>query len=163
LAIVPAVPTVAIDVYNAQDIANPHQGPGFPWTLVLSPHERQALDWLRRSTAPDAIVQVEPFVRDAGTWAYVPAFAERRMAAGLPISMIPLRPYREAADKVRNIFKNGSAADAYATATLMDVDYLLVGEPERRAYAAGVARIAERPDLFAPVFSNDAITVYRVE
>ena len=163
LAIVPAVPTVAIDVFNAQDISNPHQGPGFPWTLVLSPDERQALDWLRGSTSPDAIVQVEPFVRDAGTWAYVPAFAERRMAAGLPISMIPLRPYREAADKVRHIFENGSAADAHATATLLDVDYLLVGDPERRAYPAGVARIAERPDLFAPVFSNDAITVYRVE
>ena len=163
LAIVPAVPTVAIDVFNAQDISNRHQGPGFPWTLVLSPEERQALDWLRASTSPDAIVQVEPFVRDAGTWAYVPAFAERRMAAGLPISMIPLRPYREAADNVRHIFETGSAADAHAMATLMAVDYLLVGDPERRAYPAGVARIAERPDLFAPVFSNDAITVYRVE
>ncbi len=94
-AIVPALPTVAIDVFNAQDISNREQGPGFPWTLVITSEEREGLDWLRANTPADALVQVEPYVRDAGTWAYVPAFAERRMAGGLPISMIPLQPYRE--------------------------------------------------------------------
>jgi hypothetical protein len=163
LAIVPAVPTVAIDVFNAQDIGNRTEGPGFPWTLVLSPEERQALDWLRTGTAAEAIVQVEPFVRDAGTWAYVPAFAERRMAAGLPISMIPLRPYEAASERVRlGIFQNGSAPEAHATALALNIDYLVVGHPERTSYAEGVRRIAERPDLFAPVFSNDAIQIYRV-
>lgn len=164
ITIVPALPTVAIDVHNAQDIGNRTQGPGFPWTLVLSPSERYALNWIKRNTPADAIVQVEPHVRDAGTWAYVPAFGERRMAGGLPISMIPLRPYQQASHSVRSgIFENSSVEDAHAMAQGLDIDYLLVGEPERRAYSAGVARIAGRPDLFAPMFANDAITVYRVE
>jgi uncharacterized membrane protein len=164
VAVLPALPTVAIDVYNAQDIANRAEGPGFPWTLVLSPAEREGLNWIRANTRADAIVQVEPFVRDAGTWAYVPAFAERRMAAGLPISMIPLRPYRQAVESVRlGIFQATKAEAAYAMARSLGVNYLVVGQPERRAYQASLTLIAGRPDLFAPVFSNQALTVFRVE
>ena len=44
VAILPAIPTVAIDVYNAQDITNRGQGPNFPWTLVITPPEREALE-----------------------------------------------------------------------------------------------------------------------
>jgi hypothetical protein len=163
VAISLAVPTVAIDVYNAQDITNREQGPAFPWTLILTPPERDALQWLRTNTAADAIVQVEPFVRDAGTWAYVPAFAERRMAAGLPISMIPLRPYQLASESVRNgIFRAQSAIDAHGAARSMEIDYVLVGPPERRAYGPAVAQLATRSDLFSPVFQNEVITVYQV-
>ena len=161
--IVPALPTVAIDVYNAQDITNRAEGPGFPWTLVVSPSERAALDWIRANTRPDALVQVEPFVRDAGTWAYVPAFAERRMVAGLPISMIPLQPYRQASEAVRlGIFQATAADGAHVTARSFGIDYLVVGRPERITYRATLVLIAGRPDLFAPVFSNEAITVYQV-
>jgi hypothetical protein len=41
-----ALPTVAMDVYNAQDITDSAQGPGFQWTLVLSRDEAEALDYL---------------------------------------------------------------------------------------------------------------------
>ena len=163
LAIVPAMPTVAIDVYNAQDVMNREQGPGFPWTLVLTPDERAALNWIRINTAPTALVQVEPYVRDAGTWAYIPAFAERRMAAGLPISMIPLQPYRSASDSVRHgIFNAHDPAEAHHMARALNIEYLVVGPPEQRAYAQGVQTIASRPDLFNQVFTNDALTIYRV-
>jgi hypothetical protein len=163
LVTIPAVPTVAIDVYNAQDITNREQGPTFPWTLIITPPEREALTWVRRATAPDAIVQVEPYVRDSGTWAYVPAFAERRMAGGLPISMIPMAPYRAASDDVRvGIFQALSAEDAHRMARHIGIDYLLIGDAERTNYAASIALMHSRPDLFLPVFENSAITVYAV-
>jgi hypothetical protein len=159
----PAVPTVAFDVFNAQDVENREAGPAFPWTLVVTPEERAALDWIKVNTPPDALVQVEPRVRDAGTWAYIPAFAERRMAAGLPISMIPLRPYQQVTDQIRDgIFRAGHAADAHATARLLQVQYVVVGEVERAAYPAGVARLAEAPALFEEVFRNERVTIYRV-
>lgn len=163
LTAIPAVPTVAIDVYNAQDITNREAGPTFPWTLIITPPERQALDWIKRATPPDARVQVEPYVRDSGTWAYVPAFAERRMAAGLPISMIPLAPYQIASENVRTgIFRALSAADAHAAARHLQIDYLLIGPPERDNYASAIALMADRPDLFVPVFQNDVITIYGI-
>lgn len=163
LAMVPAIPTVAIDVYNAQDITNREQGPTFPWTLVITPPEREALNWIKHATAADAVIQVEPTVRDTGTWAYIPAFAERRMAAGLPISMIPLDPYRIATENVRaGIFQALIPEDAHTMARRMRIDYVFVGAVERQNYAEGVQRIASRPDLFHPVFSNSAATIYAV-
>src|SRR5205085_5650781 len=38
LAMCVGLPTTAIDVYNAQDITNLSEGPGFPWTQVLDRH-----------------------------------------------------------------------------------------------------------------------------
>ena len=162
LAIVPAIPTVAIDVYNAQDVSNRGPGPSFPWTLVITPAERDALNWVKRATPPAAIVQVEPIARGAGGWAYIPAFAERRMSAGIPISMIPLRPYEEASASVRSIFTSTSANDAHSLARVLGIDYLFVGDVERRAYAPTLEEIASRPDLFAPVFRNAAAEIYGV-
>jgi hypothetical protein len=157
-----AVPTVAIDVYNAQDITNRGPGPNFPWTLVITPPEREALNWIKRATPATAIVQVDPIARGATHWAYVPAFAERRMAAGIPISMIPLRPYERESAAVQSIFRAATADDARALAVTMGIDYLLIGAVERSAYIKGVTQIAERPDLFAPVFHNDAVDIYGV-
>ena len=91
-----SAPTFAIDFYNTQDTSNRLPAAGFDWTLVLHPDELEALSWIKGSTPQNVIVQVEPFVRDSNTWAYVPAFAERRMSAGLPISMVPLDKYEAA-------------------------------------------------------------------
>lgn len=158
-----AVPTVAIDVYNAQDIRNREEGAGFPWTLIITPEEREAFNWIRAHTPPTAVVQPEPVVRAARTWAYVPAFAERRMAAGLPISMIPLRGYELASQDVRyGIFDASTAEDAHAMADFLQVDYLLVGEVEREAYGPQVEEMLGEPALFEVVFENAAIAVIKV-
>jgi uncharacterized membrane protein len=162
-AVVIAVPTSAIDVYNAQDIENRLQTTEFPWTLVITRAEREAFDWIRAHTPADAVIQPEPYIRGAGTWAYVPAFAERRMAAGIPISMIPLHRYERASDNVRyGIFRARSAEEANGWAEFLSIDYLLIGEVEREAYPDGVERLRKRTDLFEPVFVNDAIMVLRV-
>ncbi|MEW6319919.1 MAG: hypothetical protein AB1635_02400 [Acidobacteriota bacterium] len=157
-----ATPTVAIDVYNAQDTSNRAEASGFPWTLVLTHPEVEALDWLRANTPPDARVQVEPWCRNPATWGYLPAFAGRRMAAGLPIAMIPLRPYEDASSLVRDGVYRANAQEAWAVAHRMGIDVLLVGPPERRHYDRIEARLDARPDLFPPLFRNASVTLYAV-
>jgi hypothetical protein len=158
-----AVPTVALDVFNAQDIENEHDGAGFPWTLVITPAEREAFDWIRAHTPEDAIVQAEPFVRDPATWAYVPAFAERRMAAGLPISMVPYRHYAMASDTVRvGVFRADSADAAHEWAEVMTIDYLLIGDRERHNYRTQIDSMLARDDLFEVAFRNEAILLLKV-
>jgi len=157
------VPTFAIDLYNTQDLSNVEEAAGFKWTLILTPDELRALDWIRGHTPPDAIVQVEPFVRDAYTWAYVPAFAERRMAAGLPISMVPLRDYRRASRKVRSIFATLDPQEGYTTAAGLGIDYLWIGAPERQAFPELEQRLLTRPDLFRPIFSAGTVTIFFIE
>lgn len=157
-----AAPTTAIDLYNTQDVSNRGLGPGFRWTLILTPDELQALDWIRGYTPPDAIVQVEPSVRDSFTWAYVPAFAERRMAAGLPISMVPLDKYQAASRRVKEIYTAPDARSAHGRAKEMRIDYLIVGPPEREAYPAFEAMLDAQPFLFQTVLHNGSMSIYHV-
>jgi hypothetical protein len=157
-----ATPTMAIDFYNTQDVANRSQGPSFRWTLVLTPDEIEAIDWIRAHTPPDAIVQVEPWVRDTNTWAFIPAFAERRMAGGLPLGMVPLEKYQAASRRVRDVYTASDFDAAYERAKAMRIEYLVVGPPEREAYKAFEPMIAAHPFSFQPVFQNGSMTVYHV-
>ena len=157
-----AAPTFAIDLYNTQDIDNRAQGMGFPWTLVLDRDELEALAWIRTLTPSDAVVQIDPFAR-GGTWAYIPAFAERRMAGGLPISMVPLEKYETASREVKTVFTAESGQAAHKRAVEAGIDYLFVGQPEREANPQLMDRLGQRPDLFQPVFHNNTISIYFVE
>ncbi len=95
-------PTTIIDAYNAQDIDDLDVGPGFHWTLVLNPDEQQVLHWIRTIDASErascrwsrrfAIGILSP-VAGANVGVSIPSFAERRMAAGLPISLMRVPEY----------------------------------------------------------------------
>ena len=84
LVVMTGAPTTVIDAYNAQDVTNRSMGPGFHWTVVVTPAEREAFAWIKANTPPGAVVQAEPTARGRETWSLIPSFAERRMAAGLP-------------------------------------------------------------------------------
>ncbi len=100
------VPTTAIDTWNAQDIGNRREGPGFRWTLWTTRDQQQAFAWLRAQTPKSAIVQMEPMVRGREHWTLIPSFAGRRMAAGLPISLLPQPEYTEASELVKTTLLN---------------------------------------------------------
>jgi hypothetical protein len=112
-----AAPTVAIDLYNTQDVTNRQMVTGFRWTLVLSNDDLEAFRWIKTRTAPSTIFQVNPMARDSETWAYLPAFAERRMAIGLPISMVPLRKYEVGAGLIQDMFQLDDPANIHQLAT----------------------------------------------
>jgi hypothetical protein len=157
-----AAPTVIIDLYNTQDTGNRAMGPGFPWTLVLGPDELEALRWIKQSTPPHALVQPEPSVRAPATWAWVPAFAERRMAAGLPISMVPLARYEAASHRVRELYLSETAKEAFERAARLRIDFLVVGPPERQAYPAFEQMLDADGARFPVVFRNASMTIYFV-
>ena len=101
-----AAPTFAIDLYNTQDTDNRAPAPGgLPLDAVLDRDELEALAWIR---ALDAAGRRSCRSTDVAArclpWAYIPAFAERRMAAGLPISMVPLEKYETASREVKTVF-----------------------------------------------------------
>ena len=157
-----AAPTTVIDLYNTQDVTNRALGPGFRWTLVLSPDELEALDWIRRYTPPDALVQVEPVARSTFSWAYIPAFAERRMAAGLPISMVPLREYEAASERVRQVYAASDAATAHQRGRALGIGYLVVGPPEREAHPDFEKMLDKDPFHFRPVVRNGTMSIYQL-
>ena len=152
------LPTTAIDVYNTQDITN--LSPRGYYTLRLTPDDRQVCDWIKHNTDPTDVVQIDPVPRDFN-WAYVPAFMERRMAAGLPISMIPLAKYQEASNTIRQLYDEPPLL-AYERAVRANIDYIIVG-PEERAVHPGVEERFDSIEEAMPLaFRNGTISIYRV-
>lgn len=157
-----AAPTVLIDAFNTQDVENQTRGPGFDYTLVLTRPEIEGLDWIRTHTSPRALVQVDPYSRDSNTWAYLPAFAERRMAVGLPLGLVPLHKYVEGSKRVRWLYDAPDPFGAYELASRVGIDYIVVGPPERHDHPGVEARYARADHLMPQVFHNDALSVYEV-
>jgi hypothetical protein len=158
-----ALPTFAIDFYNTQDITNYKPNDPYSWTLILSPDEVAALSWIRTWTAPEAIVQVEPHTREGRRWADVPAFAERRMSAGLPISMVPLKRYEDASARIEALYKETDPEAAFRQAARLGIDYLIVGPPERAAFPDFEPTLRSRPSRFREAFRSGEVSVFMLE
>jgi hypothetical protein len=156
------LPTTAIDTWNAQDIGNRRPGPGFRWTLWTTPAQQQAFEWLRANTPPDAIVQMEPMIRAREHWTLIPSFAGRRMAAGLPISLLPLPEYTERSERVRTLFATTDVAVAVDIARRLRIDYVYVDREDAAGYPLGVRKFDEHPERFERVFANEEVRIYRV-
>ena len=157
------LPTTLIDTYNAQDIGNREMGPGFRWTVILTPDEQDAYRWIRRETPRDAIVQMDPIAHGRETWSQLPTFAERRMAAARPISLMNIPDYLDRSRKAHRIYAERSPEAAVNLARELGVDYIFVGPVEQKANpAAAIAKFARRNDLFEPVFANGTTQVYAV-
>jgi hypothetical protein len=156
-----ALPTVLIDIYNAQDVANRGDGPGFKWTVVLTPAELEGLTWIKANTQLNARVQIEPYSRNRDAY-YVTAFGERRMSGGLPTGLIPLAKYEAVSGRIRELYRSDAARDAYDRALSLCVDYLMIGPPERAAYPRLQPLLDASPHFFLPVFRNEALAIYAV-
>ncbi len=156
------LPTTLIDTYNAQDIWNRRMGAGFRWTVVLTPDERRAADWIQRETPDDALVQMEPTVRGRETWTLIPTFAERRMAAGLPISLLRKAVYTDRSNRMRTMYGTKDVLEARYLALSHGIDYIYMDSTERRAYGARLDKFDDHPEYFALVFRSGEVSIYRV-
>ncbi len=155
-------PTTIVDTFNAQDIWNREPGPGFRWTIWVTPDQQRAFEWVRTNVPSTAVVQMEPIVRGREHWTLVPSFAGRRMAAGLPISLLPLPDYEAMSQQVRTLYATPNAAEAWQLARRLRIDYLYVDTADVAAYPEGVAKLEHNPREFERVFTAGDVAIYRV-
>jgi uncharacterized membrane protein len=160
--LVVGLPTTIIDINNAQDTDNLAMGPGFRWTVLLTAGEQEALTWVDANTPQNALVQMSLEPRGRETWSLIPSFARRRMAAGLPISLLRTPDYDALAARADGIFRTADGAEAAAIARELQISYLYVGRVERDAFGASGLAFTTRPDLFGRVFGNADAAVYAV-
>ena len=152
-----------IDIYNTQDIFNRQSGSGFAYTLLLSVDEQAAFAWIKANTASNAVFQWDAWERGVEGWANMAAFAERRLAVGLPISMVPLHKYEEGSRRSAWLFETTSAEGAHEFAVRNGIQYVYLGGPERRRHPDAQPRFEGAPALFDPVFRNSEIAIFRVK
>lgn len=160
--LVAGLPTTLVDTWNAQDIGNRRPGPGFRWTLWVTPQQQEAFAWIQKNTESTAIVQMEPMVRAREHWTLIPSFAGRRMAAGQPISLLPLPEYADRSQRVRALFATRDAQEAAKIAHSLRIDYLYVDDTDMAAYPEGTRKFDEHPALFERVFASAQVRIYRV-
>ena len=125
------------------------------------PDELQAFDWIKKNTRPEAVFQVDPLVRQNDGWAYLPAFAARRMAVGFPISMVPLAKYQDGSTEINRMFDESPLA-AYERAAKARINYVLIGPPERTAHPGVEERFASIANLMPLAFKNGTISIFEV-
>jgi hypothetical protein len=156
------LPTTVVDTFNAQDIRNHRFGPGFHWTMSVTPAQQEAFVWIRQTLPAAAVVQMEPRLRGAEHWSLIPTFAERRMSAGLPISLLPMPDYDEGSAWVQQIYQTTNAREAWLRARGRGIDYLYLDHLDRDAYAETLDKFDTQPAYFERVFHNGDVTIYRV-
>lgn len=158
-----ALPTVALDWYNARDISNIDNSPGnFPWTLHINRDDQVAAAWIHAVLPIDATVQTDALPRDRNTWAFITAFARRRMATGNGLFTLNPTRYIPNLNEIHAAYATAPAEEAHASLERLGVDYLYVGDVERRVNGDQVFKFAMRPDLFEPVFWKGSVEIYRV-
>lgn len=163
LAVAAAVPTVALDWYNALDISNVSMNPGrFPWTVHISPDDTAAANWIHASLPAEATVQTDALPRERYTWAFITAFARRRMAVGNGLFTLNPDRYTPGMTAVHEAFSTAAAGAAHASLVQLGVDYLYVGDLERRVNGEHVEKFSQNPRLFEPVYWRGSVTIYRV-
>ena len=160
--LVVGVPTTAIDTYNAQDISNRRMGPGFHWSVPLTPAQQHAFAWIRASLPKKAVVQMEPLIRGREQWSLIPSFAERRMSIGIPISLLPSPEYEAGSREVQQIYKGMAPREAWETARRRGIEYFYVDNADRATYCDGLAVFDSNPEYFTPVFQNADVMLYKV-
>lgn len=162
-ALLAGAPTLLIDEYNARDVHNFNVSPGdFPFTIVVSPQQQAAFEWLRRNTPPNAIVQMDPVERGRSTWSLVPSWAERRMAAGMPISLMHTPAYDKQSHLAHSMYLQSDPENAWQIAKNLGVDYIYEDDVEKRL-DKGAESFALSPARFELVFRQGDVEIYRVK
>lgn len=156
------LPTTLIDAYNAQDVSNTAEAAGFRWTVVVPPDTQRALDWIRRNTPGDSIVQMSIGPRRRETWTLVPTFAERRMAAGRPISLLQTREYDDS-DMVDAMFRAPDPVQAGNAARMLRIDYVFLDALDREAFDAAALAKFDDDCCFQKLFASGPAAVYAVK
>ncbi|MBE3071982.1 MAG: hypothetical protein IMZ67_03320 [Acidobacteria bacterium] len=158
------LPTVALDWYNARDTSNVEMNPGgFPWTVHVPPDDQQAVRWIQQHLPVAATVQMDAAARGRATWALVPAFAYRRMSAGVGLFEPNYARYDPFIARIHALYQTSSAEDAYAECLRLGINYLYVGDVERRVDGPGLTKFAEHPDRFPLAFRLGSVEIYEVK
>ena len=95
-------------------------------------------------------------------WSLIPSFAERRMAAGLPISLMRVPEYAEKTSLVRTIYQSRERARSMDHRASTSTSRTSTSMRWTRQTYKGAAKFDRAPEFFTPVFKAGDVGVYAV-
>jgi len=137
-------------------------GPGFPWTITLSPAQQAGCEWIRK-TPPRTVVQADPLARDRQNWSIIPTFAGRRMAVGQALPLLPEPQQQGGKERAHAILVTLPPLPAHDEARRLGINYLWFDEDDVSAkIGANPPRFKDHPELFTLVFQQNDVFIYHV-
>ncbi len=107
-------------------------------------------------------MQVDPVVRGRQNWCVIPAFAGRRMAGGLPISLLRNPDTNGVRRGSPGLLLEMPPEEAHAAARRLAIDYLWLDQDDGPSGRDAVLRLTARPDLFSVVFRRADVAILQV-
>lgn len=158
-----ALPTYITDNRVASNSSHP--------STFVSVNDMRAAKWMRQNIPEDAIVQAEPnypgkdengiFPKYA--YSFIPVFAQRKTAIGeWKVSQQEhARPdeVQERFHTIRHMFETSSTSEAVEIANRYDIDYIYVGELERKLYGKSIDKFNESND-YDLIYSVAGVKIY---
>lgn len=163
-----AIPSYFNDIIIGSNVKNYHN------TLYVNTDYMAAVDWLKNNTDPNAVVQGLPEYRTEKTnrlkgfnyeYSLISCFADRKAFLGRIIFATRLFParkkeIRERFEMIQQIFKSKTIESAADLMKIAGIDYIYVGDAERKKYPVGCRKFESHNNFFKTVYSNDSVVVY---
>jgi hypothetical protein len=160
LPALPALPTILMDWYNAQDVTNRDSA-----TVIRNP-DMKAVEWIRQNLPSHAVIQSLPI--ELGQYRFyslLPTFALRRTALGdsMHSLIFQTNPATHAIRErsVSLLFLSKSAAVSHAVAYNLGIDYLYLGDLETRILQHSLDKFRD-PAFFHTVYDRHGVRIVQV-
>jgi len=163
-----AIPTLFTDLRTASNVRDPYH------TTYVRKADYEACRWIKRNTPTDAIIQSNPNYPAADVRAFkgnynfslISIFAERPMAAGdWKLTQLQHDFPHKARARYNDIIRMFQTADLQEAVRIIrdcDVDYIYIGQLEKRLYPEGAKKFHNHSRLFRNVYSRNGVNVYQV-
>jgi hypothetical protein len=158
------LPSLFTDNFIASDVSNP--------STYVRYSDMEAASWMKKNLPRGAIVQAEPNYPGAENgkqpkyaYSFIPIFAERRTAIGeWKVSSQEHSKPNEVGERFHSVKKMLSRQDANESIKILErfkIQYVYVGELERRLYRNGIEKFENKAD-FDLVYSGDNVSIFKL-
>lgn len=161
-----AIPTFFTDIYFTSNVKNPLH------TRYVRVADREACDWIRSNTPPNAIVQGEPeylgYSEEGNSGenhlSLIASFGERRQILGAGGTVGTVENAQQIArsrrEDLHSMFNAKNLVAVVSTVKKYRIDYLYVGPYERELYPEFLGIVRNAPNLFREVYNKDGVYLF---
>lgn len=135
------------------------------WKSMISQADLKACEWIKKSLAPDAVVQSWPNYNEEAPYSLIATFAERRMAVGdsrhVPLFQIPDNVRIEREFQIPKIYEQ-DPRPSLITCNHYKIDFIYWGAEEKGRFPGKMEALLAEGEHFKVAYDRDGVTILKV-